>query len=58
MKIAIGPRGRQTMFSLIFGYRAPGRRWGKINNANGFTLRAGSVALHIWKPRGHALTQS
>lgn len=57
MKIALGPKGRQTMFSLIFGYRGHGKRWGKISFANGFTLRAGSIALHIWRPRGHAVTR-
>ncbi len=54
MKLAIGPKGQQTMFKLIFGYRGHGKRWGKIGFANGFTLRAGSVALHIWQPRGVA----
>lgn len=55
MKIAIGPRGRQFMFALILGYRGPGKRWGKINFRNGFTLRANRIALHIWWPRGLAL---
>lgn len=30
MKIAIGPKGQQTMFKLIVGYRGHGKRWGKI----------------------------
>jgi len=34
---------------LLFTYRAIGKRWGRINFGNGFTLRAGSVALHLWK---------
>jgi hypothetical protein len=54
MKIAIGPKGRQTMFKLIVGYRGYGKQWGKISFGNGFTLRAGSLALHIWQPRGVA----
>ena len=55
MKIAIGPQGRQLMFCLILGYRGSGKKWGKINFGNGFTLRAGNVALHIWRPRGNDL---
>lgn len=35
--------------SLVVPYRGPGKRWGKIRFGNGFTLRAGSVALHLWK---------
>lgn len=34
---------------LITGYRGHGKRWGRINFANGFTLRAGKIALHLWK---------
>lgn len=56
MTITIGPKGRKTMLSLVFGYSGHGERWGKITFANGFTLRAGSVALHIWQPRGAALS--
>lgn len=57
MKIAIGPKGRQTMLKLIFGYRAIGKHYGLIRFGNGFTLRAGPVALHIWRPRGLACVQ-
>lgn len=34
---------------LIVGYRGYGKRWGKINFANGFTLRAGPLAVHVWR---------
>lgn len=35
---------------LIFGYRGPGKRWGVIPFGNGRTFRAGSIALHVWRP--------
>jgi hypothetical protein len=54
MRLAIGPKGNQTKLALIVGYRGHGKRWGKINFGNGFTLRAGPIALHIWWPRGIA----
>lgn len=34
---------------LLFTYRGHGKRWGRIKFGNGFTLRAGSLALHLWK---------
>lgn len=46
MKLILG----KTHLSLVIPYRGPGRRWGKINFANGYTLRAGVVAVHIWQP--------
>lgn len=58
MKLTLGPKGRQTMISVIVGYRAIGKRWGKIKFGNGFTLRAGRIAMHIWWPRGHALRRA
>lgn len=36
--------------SLIFGYKGHGKKVGIIRFKNGFTLRAWSIALHIWKP--------
>lgn len=35
--------------AFVFGYRGHGKRWGRIGFANGFTLRAGPLALHLWK---------
>jgi hypothetical protein len=34
---------------MITGYRGHGKRWGKINFGNGFTLRFGRLAFHFWK---------
>lgn len=35
---------------LILGYNGHGKKFGIIRFANGFTLRAWKVALHVWKP--------
>lgn len=35
--------------ALVLNYRSHGKRWGKIKFGNGFTLRAGRFALHLWK---------
>ena len=35
--------------SLVLGYRGHGHRYGIIPFGNGYTLRAGSVALHVWR---------
>jgi hypothetical protein len=36
--------------TLIFGYHGHGKRWGLIRFGNGITLRAGAVAVHVWRP--------
>lgn len=33
---------------FVPNYRGPGKRWGVCQFANGFTLRTGPLALHIW----------
>lgn len=39
----------QIKVRLLTQYCGHGKRWGMIRFANGFTLRAGRVALHIWR---------
>lgn len=36
--------------SVVVPYHGHGKRWGKIDFANGFTLRAGLAAVHIFQP--------
>lgn len=35
--------------SFVLGYLGHGRRYGIIPFGNGYTLRAGSLALHVWR---------
>ena len=39
----------KTCGALILGYRGHGRRYGIIPFGNGYTLRAGNVAVHVWR---------
>jgi hypothetical protein len=55
MKIAIGPKGHQTMIRVLFHYCGSGKRWGRSKFANGYSLRLGLFHMRIWWPRGNDL---
>jgi hypothetical protein len=61
MKIALGPKGRQTMISLLFGYRGHENRIFSLFG-NGwqmvfpFTRKKPRVMFMVWWPRGNAIS--
>jgi hypothetical protein len=58
MKIAIGPKGRQTMLRMMFGYRGHGPKWRVHRFGNGVAVRLGGFHAMIWWPRGVALSEA
>jgi hypothetical protein len=40
---------RKIRVKFITGYHGTAKRWGISSFANGFTLRAGSLAVHMWR---------